>query len=483
MSKFRSRSSDRDHDPVNPQDIPRPYSEAEIDTALVAPLQLRPGAVTGLTTHEYFLLDHYIGRFSRIYPTFSGPSNPFLSILLPLATQHHAVMNAVLALSGAQLEAHTDIGILKATLHARHQALKGCRALLQCMNSITNESGQDHTNGSLLEISGTNDILFALACCICLLLYEKIVGDGKANWMPHLAFLAQIFDQLEIPGNHKIMESINSGVQQKSTFDFIHHLFLYNDLLQSTAQISSTFSTFYLRPLTSCEVTYNISQTPLGIIPAPSVQHDDVAKHGRFYYPYLIANISAGEEDISDACIDAWDGRLDWLPSLSSLSLGHFSVPTASGIRRTGNTGDIQTANKVDPHQLIISIYRETAKVYLRQCLRRRQGYAAMSQVGLKLVDLACHATILISQLPHDSGYETALLWPIGIIGPELTFPKSNERQYLLDRLRALGQRFQMKHFERVREALVEGWNRADSRPSLNNLNGQRDNADIFLFG
>jgi len=452
--------------------------------ALVAPFQ--PCALAGLTIYESFLLDHYIRRFSRIYPTFSGPSNPFLSILLPLATQHHAVMSAVLALSGTQFDAHPDTGILKATLRARHRALEGCRALLHCLSSITNQSCQNFSNASGMEISQTNDILFTLACCICLLLYEKIVGDGKANWMPHLACLAQVFDQLEVPGNNTILQSIKSGNQQRSAFDFIHHLFLYNDLVQSTARKTSTLSTFYLRSLTECEVVYG-AQLPRNTIQAPSVRHANVTKHGRFYYPYLVAKISAGEENVSDACIDGWDGRLDWLPSLSLLGLrdSSKSMPTTSGTWRTEEKNNLQTPNEFDPYQnsLTIAIYRETAKVYLRQCLRCQQGHVTMPQSGLAPVDLACHATFLISQLPHGSGYESALLWPIGIIGPELTLAKSTERQYLLDRLRALEQRFQMKHFQRVREALMEGWNRSASRLSPNIPDGQRDNADIFLFG
>lgn len=479
----RSGSSDRDHDLINAQDIPHSSSEVELNMALVAPLQ--PCALAGLTIHESFLLDHYVQRFSRTYPTFSGPSNPFLSILLPLATQHHAVMSAVLALSGAQFEGHTDTGILKATLRARHRALEDCRALLHCLSSITNQNCRNFSNASGMEISQTTDILCTLACCICLLLYEKIVGDGKANWMPHLNFLAQVFDRLEVPGNNQILQSIKSGDQQKAAFDFIHHLFLYNDLVHSTARRTSTLSTFYLRSLTECEVVY-MAQLPTNTIQTPSERHVNKTAHSRFYYPYLVAKISAGDENVSDACIDAWDGRLDWLPSLSVLGLQDSLklLPTTRGKWRT-EKNNLQTPNEFDPHQnsLTIAIYCETAKVYLRQCLRCQQGHATTPQSGLAPVDLACHTTFLISQLPHGSGYESSLLWPIGIIGPELTLAKSTERQYLLDRLRALEQRFQMKHFQRVREALVEGWNWPSSRPSPNNSHGQRFNADIFLFG
>lgn len=440
----------------------------------------------GLTTHESFLLDHYIQRFSRIYPTFSGPTNPFLSILLPLAIQDQTVMSAVLALSGAQFEANRDAGIARATLQARHRALEGCRKLVVSSRSLMDPN---HTNSGKYPPSdiSSNNLLFILACCICLLLYEKLVGDGKANWMPHLSFLAGLFDQLEIPKNAKILESIRRGDQQRQAFDFIHHLFLYNDLLQSTAQRKSTLSRFYLSPVTVSDQTVSESSNIEGMLQLPVTQWQDSIKYGRFYYPYLVAQISAGEETISDSCIDNWDGRLDWLPSFSLLGVRLSSKPVSSVGNYWISANNDKNGNQIDRRHesIMISIYRNTAKIYLRQCLRRWRGSEMMSQCGLETVDLACHATFLISQLPDGSSFENALLWPIGIIGPELTAEKDSEREYLLNRLRALEHRFQMKHFERVREVLSRGWNRA---PPVNpmdaddNFNKNFDD-DVFLFG
>lgn len=132
----------------------------------------------------------------------------------------------------------------------------------------------------------------------------------------------------------------------------------------------------------------------------------------------------------------------------------------------------------------MVSLYRDTAKVYLRQCLRRRRGHGTMSQHGSDVVELACHATFLISQLPDGSSFENALLWPIGIIGPELTAVKHTERQYLLDRLWSLEQRFQMRHFERVREVLKKGWNRSVLISSVEeDFRRSYYDEDVFLFG
>ncbi|KAJ5989663.1 hypothetical protein N7481_004873 [Penicillium waksmanii] len=345
-------------------------------------------------------------------------------------------------------------------------------------NSSPGESSTDESN--------SYNILLILACCICLLLYEKLVGDGKANWMPHLAFMAGLFDRLEIPGNCRILDLMQRGDQQRQAFEFIHHLFLYNDLLHSTAQRKSTLSTFYLRSAKSAKLMSNIPFVE-GMIQAPPVQwNDDSTNYGRFYYPYLVAQISAGSETVSDACIDAWDGRLDWLPSFSLLGVRLSSNPAPSA--KNIQSPDIdQRTNRTDleSYSIIKSLYRDTAKVYLRQCLRRRQGHQSLSKCGLKMVDLACHATSLISQLPDGSQFENALLWPIGIIGPELTVAKGSEREYIIGRLRALEQRFQMKHFERVREVIIKGWNRSALPSSLNGNFPSNDgyDDDVFLFG
>jgi hypothetical protein len=212
-------------------------------------------------------MEHHVQRFSRIYPTYSGPNNLFLSILFPRTTQHHTVMNSVLALSGAQFEVHHDTNIAKATLQARHRALEGCRNILTISVSLMDPKHTSPDNSSAEE-SNSKNILLILACCICLMLYEKLIGDGKANWMPHWAFLAAIFDRLEIPGNYRILDSMQRWDQQRQAFAFIHHLLLYNDLLHSTARRKSTLSNFYLRPAGRAEVRSNIPFVE-GMLQAP----------------------------------------------------------------------------------------------------------------------------------------------------------------------------------------------------------------------
>ena len=437
--------------------------------------------VNRLNSNESFLLSHYIQRFSRTYPTCSDPTNPFLSILLPLAMENRTVLDAVLALSGAQFGTDHSSRITRATLEFRHRALEGCRNLLAQSEFIIDPNIQE-TERDAMRTSGDHSILFTLACCICLLLYEKLVGDGKANWMPHLVFLAGLFDRLESPANRKTLRSILCGDQQRQTFQFLHNLFLYNDLVQSTAIGASTFSNYYIRKSRPDDVS-DTSLSVGEVFQMTSEQLGDMYKQGRFYFPYLVARISAEDDTVSDACIDAWDGRLDWLPSFSitlqlSKSTMSQSMPSEN-MSMEGGDANLITQNTDLGQKLLISIiYSCAAKVYLRKRVCRREGHSATSQSGLEMAHLACHAAFLISQMRDGSSFENTLLWPIGIIGPELSAVHAAERHDLLCRLQKLERRFQMKHFDRMQEVLVKSWDRIDRV-----VPGEKIQDDVFLFG
>lgn len=436
-----------------------------------------------LTPNESFLLNHYIQRFSRTYPTCCDPTNPFLSILLPLAMEHRAVLNAVLALSGAQFGPDHDFAITRVILQLRHRALEGCRNLVAKSEAIFDPNAPQPVRNPRAT-QGEESILFTLACCVCLLLYEKIVGDGKANWMPHLAFLAGLFDRLESPANRKTLESVLRGNQQRRAFWFLHNIFLYNDLVQSTATGASTLSKYYLRiPRRGGRGSSDVSFSANGVYPMRPEESGNMRRQGRFYFPYLIAQISSRNETVSDACIDAWDGRLDWLPSFSitfglSDSFVSPSIPSEN-ISTQGDDACPAAKIKVSNEKSLVStIYRCAAKVYLRQITRRRKGHRTTPQLELDMANLACHATFLISQLSEGSSFENTLLWPIGIIGPELLVAHAAERYGLLCRLQKLERRFQMKHFERMQEVLLKKWNQIDRLVS-----GEKIQDDVFLFG
>ena len=63
-----------------------------------------------LAPGQVILFERYIHSFSRIYPSYSGPQNPFLSILVPMALENGTVLSSLLALGGAQTWAVGGVG-------------------------------------------------------------------------------------------------------------------------------------------------------------------------------------------------------------------------------------------------------------------------------------------------------------------------------------------------------------------------------------
>lgn len=401
---------------------------------------------TPLTTEESILLDLYVQRFSRTYPTCQGPSNPFLSSLLPYAVQNKIVLDALLALSGAQHWESDGMTMEKTTLQLRHRALRGCQALLNQPKMKEYMETQARRQSSKHRASAS-DVLPIIACCALLLLYEKLVGNGKSNWMPHLSFLATLFEHLTPVRENGKLGVIPEQSEENEILEFLYNLFLYNDLVHSTATGSLTLSNYYLSSvLTAC---------------LPSGGN----MVSRYYYPHLVARIAAGNAPITEADVDAWDGRLDWLPSFSSTS---WVRPDSTAQKETSE------------HAVAAQLYRYTAKILLRQSLRRKCTEGSISMENIDTSILAEQAARTLPRLPEGSSFENALLWPISICAKELTEIQTFGRRTFMDRLRQLERRFHMRHFKRMQEVLEVAWARTDEKLPSESSDGERD---VFLLG
>lgn len=375
-----------------------------------------------LDATESVLLDRYIQRFSKTYPAFSGPTNPFLTVLLPLATQSRVVLDSLLALSAVQSWENGSFGMGAAMLRLRQKALGGCRQLLSQLNM----------RGVELKRVHDQTIISVFASCMLLLLYEKLAGEGQENWSPHLSFIAQLCSQpLFWPVDKK--------------FDFLLSLFWYNDLVRSTSLQAPTLSDFYLTGI-STQLSLNRLSSP-----------------GRFAFPCLIARISSGDPTVTDAEITAWDGRLDWFPSFALV---------ASGNVETHVHWDNQYLT-MDPHlhrvEHLINTYSPTDQTIMSELYRiagmvyRRQRENIPIEQDLSRNRLALWAVQLVQLLPEGSPYESTLLWPIGIFAKELTLLDGCQRAYILARLGALERQFRMKHFSCVVEMLLKSWSASDA--------------------
>ena len=430
-----------------------------------------------LDSTEVFLLDHYIQRFSREYPTCSGPSNPFLSVFIPMAMKCSMVLDSLLALSGAQRWQHRSASMDKKSLKLRHRALKEARALLliEDKHSSDGETSQLHASNHAamskpqapallrgLTSTSEENLFFLLTTSILFLLYEKV--SGEPTWTPHMDFISQFFERslTSLAIDPKRSPEVSEAVR------FLHDIFVYNDLVRSTSLKTKPLSNFYFAATTA----NGASCSPLETAFFPSGVNEQTDFRRRYYFPNLIARLSARDLSVTERDIAAWDGSMDWLPSFA---LDH------SESNDTGHNTVFSQTSPWNDRTIIRELYRTAASMYRLQLLNSRtQNTAPIDSVDSKNVDqslpqLASFAHSLMISLSADSRYETALLWPIGIAAKELTVDQPDARANVLLRLRALENRFQLRHFQKVQHVLLRHWARQDGSPSVDALCSDED--------
>ncbi|KAL3490410.1 fungal-specific transcription factor domain-containing protein [Aspergillus germanicus] len=362
-----------------------------------------------LDATESFLLDHYIQRFSKTYPIFTGPESPFLTVILPLSTRSRVVLDSLLALSGVQTWQNGSFGMGEGMLKMRQKALRNCRMLLMCLYRPADVDSQSTKLDTALSTS--DDVINLFASCMLLLLYEKLAGEGEENWSPHLSFIASLC-------NHT---GSRIFLSRDEAFQFLLSLFSYNDLVRATSLQAPTMSDFYLR--------------------------------GTF----------AGDTTVMDADIGAWDGKMTWFPSFALVSTDeedprYVRSPSLSDGQYISMDPSLYHIEQLLPiHELtdekIVSrLYRIAAMVYKRQ--KSLDSLAASDDCSR----MALWAVQLLRLLPAASDFETTLLWPIGIIARELTLADETQRAYFIYRLEALEHHFHMKHFSCVKDFLLSLW-------------------------
>ncbi|KAJ3536643.1 hypothetical protein NM208_g6637 [Fusarium decemcellulare] len=403
---------------------------------------------------ESHMLDHYIQHFSRTYPSFAGPTNPFLRVFVPLSMQSRVVLDAVLALSCVQSWENGGFALERPMLFFRYKALRGSRELIErviAKSGIEQELRSTSGPEEAIQIVATraanldnDDIIHLLATCVLLILYEKLSGESQENGTAHLRFFSRLFPaQLFLAiANQDSLD--NSKSPWSEAIAFLSSLFLYNDLVRSTSLRTSTLSDFYLG-VTGSE-----------------------PKLGRFDFPRIVARISAGDLTVTDAEIADWDGRLDWFPSFSlhppernepceRLPVADAAFVLNPYFQQLENFAHPEAWNE---HGIVSELYRVAATVYRKQrvlnnCLSLGESPPALDE-ELDMGNLPSWGVQLLRLLPSVSSYDNTLLWPIAIVAKEVG--GEEEREYILTKVKSLEQRFKMKHFGVVREHLSTFW-------------------------
>jgi hypothetical protein len=375
-----------------------------------------------LNPKQILLFDRYINRFSRIYPSCSRPSNPFLSVFLPMAMSNGVILSGLLALSGAQTWGAEWAELQHETLRAKHHVLTSCRKVLTNINQIDLSTGVS---------MGDTDLLHLLASVTTLLIYEKLSGENSNFWKPHLQFIGHMFDNAE--------RVISSSCRDSEAFQFLLHIFIYNDLVGSTSLRTKTLSNFYIDAAAS-RPQASVPRGSLGLLKS------GILDTNRYYYPSLISRISAGDLLVTLSDINSWNGQLSWFPSYC-----------------------LEKSDEMRPDLAVAAELYRTAAIIHHQHMLGENCAVDNSQPPfsdpIDYHDPFYHhrrAVQLMNLVPNASPVENVLLWPISIFAPDLTSVHAIERECISERLGRLERRFRMRHFCRAREILRERWNAMD---------------------
>lgn len=447
---------------------------------------------------ESRLLDNYIQRFSRMYPTCSGPENPFLSIFIPLSMRNRVVLDSILALTSVQSWANGVFEMERTMLGLHRKAIQGCMRLVRRVLHISDMQGenivlselQNSVSGVALPVATTagtiDDVLALLASCVLLLLYEKLSSGDQVAATPHLQLFVRLVPVRAllslISGNpnrpHGVTAQSFDSNPWAEAFRFFSSLFLYNDLVRSTSSHSPTLSVFYLGEEAGCEtesILYQHAFNDQNLIEYGLVK-------GRYSLPNMIARLSAGDCLVTDEDIAAWDGRLDWFPSFSLINAEseksldqHERLPTADSNFVLNPAFHSLTSfmplSQWHDEAIVREIYRIAATVYRKQisfqhlmdadnagaaCASMENDSAMNTTMG----NLLCWAIELLRLLPPGSPWENCLLWPIGVVAKVLV--THAERSYVLFRLQDLEKRFQIRLYHVVRQQLLSIWSMRD---------------------
>lgn len=348
---------------------------------------------------------------------------PFLSMIIPLAMNNSTVLWALLALSGIQAGREGSPEIKLETLRAKQATLNGCNRLLETLQRQQTQSpAQTPARNSQLPPDYGEDILMLLASALLLILYEQVTDATYSSLHSHLRFVHWLCSIL-----NRYSCAVSGPIAPY--YCFLRSIFLYDDLIASTSA---------RRPPLAGEVEYGPMMSGSVTLEASS----------KYYLPTILTRISKGDEAVEVEDIDRWDGRMDWLPSFFAM------------------TGDSDARIERDDETYRISeVYRASSKVFYYQIRRRRLETGADDEAKTQaaISALTTSTIAMVRDLPDESQYQGALLWPIGIVAREVGHEDFTMQRCILVILERLERRYGMSHFSRYRKSLVARWSRTYS--------------------
>ncbi|KAK4225458.1 C6 zinc finger domain protein [Podospora fimiseda] len=176
-------------------------------------LQRRPGSK--------FLYDHYLHRTARSISVLPSSSNPFVNILVPIATEFEPALHAILALSG--IHCGTESCNTAAALAAHEHCVLGLRALKFELTKFA---------------AGNTDSAFGILVTILVFcLIEIIRGDEQGSAFHHLNAARCLL-------SGPLHRNIVTGAVNHTVLAFVTELYAYVLSLSASSTVDGPDASF-----------------------------------------------------------------------------------------------------------------------------------------------------------------------------------------------------------------------------------------------
>ncbi|KAJ4314140.1 hypothetical protein N0V94_006599 [Neodidymelliopsis sp. IMI 364377] len=362
---------------------------------------LLPGEASAERQH---LLQYYVEAFVPSVSVATTPTSFYTSLYMPWAFQIDGMLDAILALSSAQLARRTDDNDRAAHLRAvslRHQ--RKCSGFIKERLSPTGQPIRD-----TYQVVGIILLLVGL---------EALKGNKSTTWIQQLKCVRRILDTL----------SPEQSIVDCVEVDSLHRHFTYHYAMASVmSQVSSTPAAPSIEPdlLPMCNVAM-----PLTIDPLMGISYQLCDLISKIQY---VVNPDPAFPQLTEATFNAIENGIQtWT----------YESPFSSGV-------DLPVALDLIA---LAEAYRLAALI---QLYRNSKAHAVL------VPGCASRAMEFITRIPAGSPAESSLLYPIFMAGAELDDDMAIEK--CTRRLKDISDRNRYENVDSVQKVLKEVW-----RPKL----------------
>ena len=387
-----------------------------------------------LSDVDALLWDSYLNRFCKTYTTITNTSSPFLSCIVPLAIRYEVVRRAVLAMAALQLDLSSRPEL--------YQALKTHRHLAQLTVSKQIESVSRAMDMDQIMSIGTTSVLLLIA--------SKLSGHSYSVVCTHLRNIRHLTAQVSAMA---IFPSHDGSFKTKL-------IGFWKKMLSYTGVLADLVGARHRKPTSLNQgglQAEELSPMSTQLIQSPR-------------FETLVARINSEPELVSSLDIDMWCGELDFMPSVTTASTTPGDLDFEVSTTVTG-----------EDDVLIREIYRTTLRIQHFKKLRDdtsatnpsiRHTYTTLAYppfVAQEFISKLARLQIqYIQQLSPCSRYDTSLLLPLGVTGPEVS--RQADRDWIIHKLQTLQTKLGFPLLRKCQKELLYKWSStASTSKSLGN--------------